>query len=86
MHSKALPALLSNQQELERQTEKTYSGEEWAGRNMKLEVIDYLSTQAGLKASPAQWRAREKRRRLTSCLFLPEGASDKAITHQTADL
>lgn len=32
---------------------KTYPGEEQAGRNMKLEVIDYLSTAGGPKSKPS---------------------------------
>lgn len=71
----------------------TYSRGKWAVRNMKLAQIDYLSTTGRPKSKPstvegegARERAKKKKSRSTSCLFLPQGSFDGAITHQIADL
>lgn len=65
----------------------TYSRGKWARRNMKLAQIDYLSTTGRTKSKPSTVEEEGgKKSRLTSCLFLPEGRSDRPITHQIADL
>lgn len=52
-------------------SEKTYSGEEWAGRNMKLEVIDYLSTAGRPKSKPSTVKSEGEKKEIDFLLVPP---------------
>lgn len=72
--SKALPVLPWNRQELGRQTSgNTYSGEEWAGGNMKLEVIDYLSTAGRPKSKPSTVESEGGKKKIDFLFVPPRG-------------
>lgn len=72
--SKALPVLPWNRQALGRQMSgKTYSGEEWAGGNMKLEVIDYLSTAGRPKSKPSTVESEGEKKEIDFLFVPPRG-------------
>lgn len=50
----------------------TYSRGKWAGRNMKLAQIDYLSTTGRPKSKPSTVEGeREKKKKQIDFLFVP---------------